>query len=448
MKKPFSLWSRSMSQVFSSAPWGVGVRPLLITAACAASLTFGGFAAADGYEPDVVPMQAKNLLPKEVLKGDNYEIVDAVTNRGYMNNYKIKSDFGEFAAMNDTEALMRTHEIKAIAKLKDMSTTGVVADAVVDTTANTVTAVSRAAQNPEETVRGIPDGVGRLFKRAKRTTQDVYEKATADSDGKQGSGESAAETTEEVVESVAKQYLGVNSAYRKLAKELKVDPYTDNTVLRAELERVSKVAGAASFGTNLLVPLPGVVKLTKNVSDLVWNMSPTDLLLQNEKQLAEMGADQKLIKVLFTNPSYTPAVLTVVVSALQKLGPVPGRLVIVRRAAEVETKQEAYFYTRMAELLALYHSTRNPIVRIEDTDRIPLGVAKDGAVLALTPLDYLSWSENTAQAARYLNGIVTERKLGNPTTVWVEGRVSSRAKSELAKLGWQISDRAFDKLGG
>ncbi len=438
-----------MFQGHTNVPWGRSAGSLLVSAALCAGLASGPVIAADGYEPDVVPLQAKNLLPKELLKGANYEFVNEVSNRGYMNNYKMKSDFGEFAAMNDTEALVRTHEIKAIAELKKMSTTGVVADAVVDTTARTAGAVAKAVQSPEETIRGVPEGVGRLFQRTKRTAENIYDKAKArSSDAEQGGGMDASATAQEAAEHIAKQYVGVNSAFRRLAKELNVNPYTDNAVLRAELERVAQVAGAASFGTNILLPIPAVVSVTKNVSDLVWNMSPTDLLLQAEKELRAMGADDKLIKALIANKNYTPDVVTVMVGALRQLGPVPGRLVLVRGAAAAQSKQEAYFHTRGISLLAAYHSKRNPIMRVEQTDRVPLSVAKNGAVLVAVAVDYLTWSENTAQAASYFNSLVNERKLGSPVELWAEGRVSPRATSELEKLGWRVNERAFDQLGG
>ena len=78
-------------------------------------------------------------------------------------------------------------------------------------------------------------------------------------------------------------YLGIGKAQRKIASELKVDPYSDNPVLQAELARVAQVSGTVGKVTNILIPIPSVVGTASSVSNMVWNLSPTDLLIQNQE---------------------------------------------------------------------------------------------------------------------------------------------------------------------
>ena len=83
--------------------------------------------------------------------------------------------------------------------------------------------------------------------------------------------------------------MGVGKAHRELARELEVDPYSDNAILQAELSRVAKFAGSVGKFTNILIPIPSVVGTAATINDLVWSLSTTDLLIQNEEKLKALG---------------------------------------------------------------------------------------------------------------------------------------------------------------
>lgn len=403
-----------------------------------------GVAAAAGYEPEMPQFRAEQLLEAPLLKGPNHAIQEAVVNKGYMNQYRIETSFGVFPVSGDAYVAAAVHEIDAIVELRQMSKTGVVAKSASEAVQKPVETAKQFAENPEETIRGIPAGVGRLFSRAKDVGKDVAEKASeasAEGNGGEGSGDAMAEAGSDL----ARKYLGVSSAQRKLAEELQVDPYTTNEVLQTELADMAKYAAAGSVATKLVMPsIPGMGVIS-NVNDLVWTLSARDLKLRNQKSLAAMGVDDALVERFFDNPNYTPTDQTRIVAGLEALSGVSGRAIVVAKAAAAGTRDEALLFTRLVTMLTAYHQARAPIARIIQTERLlPLAATGTGTTVLAVPVDYINWRESTADAA------VAFLKAGKGTDqggeIWVEGSVSDRARRELGGLGWSIHEAAFTKL--
>ncbi len=414
-------------------------------------------AASVTYEPDTPRLKASQLLPKKILKGTNHTVQEQVVNRGFMNHYRITSPFGELSAKSDIMVPVRVHEIAAIAELRKLSKTKVFAESVGSAVAKSAGTIGKAIDDPQGTVAGISAGVGRLFKRTARRTQDAYEKAKEvaeeekEKQNKKQSGQVTehSDTSDKVVEQgkkLGRRYLGVNSAFRKLAMDLKVDPYTTNVVLRDDLDSMAKVAAAGSFGTRLAMPsLPAALDHLAGVSNLVWTMNPLDLQLRNEESLRKMGVDDASIERFYENPHHTPTTQTFIVNAMARLAGVKGRPVLLRYASAVESPQEAEFTTRLVELMAQYHEVRGPIRQIVATERIPFAVASNGKGLVAGPVDYLSWTRTAADAVRDLTKAMKKHSAA-AREVWVAGRVSERARKELGAMGWAVFDRAFTRL--
>ena len=76
--------------------------------------------------------------------------------------------------------------------------------------------------------------------------------------------------------------LGVNSAVRKWAAKVGVDPYTTNPTLKAALEGIAKVDAAGGLATKFVVPIPPLVGQAATVGNLVWTTDPESLRKMNE----------------------------------------------------------------------------------------------------------------------------------------------------------------------
>ena len=270
------------------------------------------------FEPATMTVLTSSILDSHLLKGEHYTIAESVTVSGYMNHYTIDSEFGQFIAVGDRKLKKLLREIDAIAQLRTMTSLSIGTDAAIDAVADTGKSVANLIINPVESAKGMSAGVSRFFKRTSRTaknvssevTESITENDSGDDDGGDGdngdgdNGDGADNDSEEedspdLTTQLASSYMGIGKAHRELARELEVDPYSDNVILQAELNRVAEISGSVRKITKLLIPIPSFVGATASVNDMVWSLSPTNLLIQNEEKLKALGYTQEhTVKVL------------------------------------------------------------------------------------------------------------------------------------------------------
>lgn len=402
-------------------------------------------------EPPV--LEAAKYLDAEVLKGDHHTVRDAVVNDGYMNTYTIDSAYGEFEAYGSSLLAIRLQEIGAFAELDELSKTKVFADAVAKGARAQVEAVKTFAEKPVETVKGVPGGVKRMFKRTKRTVKKGAESAkefvndddveSGDGDGSAADdGESNLEKGAEAGQKYAKKYFGVSGAERRWAEKLGVDPYTSNEALKREIEKVARVDAAGSFAVRL-APIPKIpgVGYIQDVSKLVWRTDPWELREINQKALVAMGIEPELAERFLDNPWYNPSAQTFLVSVLSALDGADGRGSVVEQAAVAESQDEGLFFVQAIHMLAGFESTGAEITELVGVGRLPGVVTGDNRLVFLIPVDHIFWTEGIAVAA---DGSLAEDGQELETTsreVWFRGKASARCREELEQRGWLVRDQ-------
>lgn len=418
-----------------------------------AVLSVSHAASSADYEPDTLTVPASSLLAANILQGEHYKIADDVLISGYMNHYTVDSDFGPFTAVGNRNLKKLLHEIMAIAELKKMTSMSVGADAAVDSLADTGKSLSALASDPEGSLDNLGAGVSRLFKRTKKTVKDVSAQASeaeaGAAAGKEESGESKEQNGEsDMTSQLASSYLGIGKAQREIASELKVDPYSDNPVLQAELARVAKISGTVGKVTKILIPIPSVVGTAASVSNLVWNLSPTDLMIQNQETLKALGYGEELIQQFFFNTFYSPTEQTAFVAALKSLDTAKGREILLQNAVKVETAIEGEFMVRSVLFAQLYHEQVEPVTEItaSSTALVPVVITKSGDGIVFAPLDQLFWTEEVEEVVTELARLMDEHGGSDKHWLWVEGDISELAFTRLKSDGWVEKSEAFDKL--
>ena len=419
---------------------------LLIVTIIASSAIF----AAD-YDPDTMTVSAASLLEAESLKGTHYSIANDVLVSGFINHYTVNSDFGEFIAIGNRNLKKLLHEIDAIAELKSMNSAGVGIDAAVDVVTDTGKSLKTMATHPVDSVHYMGGGLSRLFKRTTKTITDAGSKvADTVSDtvsGEDDEGDDDAGMSD-AASKVTSSYLGIGKAQREIARELEVDPYSDNPVLQAELARVAKVSGTVGKITNILIPIPSVVGIATDVSDMVWKLSPTDLLIQNQETLEALGYSEELIQRFFSNKVYSPTEQTAFVAAVKSLNGVKGREVLLEGAVNVVSEIEGEFMVRAALFAHLYDEQVDPITELlkSPIGSVPVAITRSGNGLIFAPLDMLLWTEDVESTIAEVALLMDEHGGSNKHLLWIEGDVSALALASLEFAGWVESSAAFDKL--
>lgn len=404
----------------------------LIIAAVAMSVT----AQADpGYEP-APSMPAARLAPAGFAKGPNYDVAEPVCIERFMGTFELHSPYGTFRASGVEILSIRVRELRAIEELKKVEGSSAFTDALAKSASGTVKTVTSLVSDPGTTVENIAAGAGTVLGRIgysiKSGAQNVGDKVSKPAEENRAAAPGAEEPP-----SFTGDPLGYNKARREWAKQLEIDPYTTNPVLRPLLDNAASATFAGNFAVSATVgmvaaPLQYASDFESTVRDSVWNQPPLDLQKANEQKLQRMGVPADAVRAFLRNRWYTPTLQTALVAALANLHGVSGRQSVVQAATSIQGEVPARFLLRSVALLGDFHKKDAPLTKIRMRGIVPIGATKEGSLVAAAAVDYLYWSEDAAAFA-------AARELAAPKRVLlVGGQTSGRAASEFSRLQWTL----------
>jgi hypothetical protein len=178
-------------------------------------------------------LKASDLAPAELLKGPRFHVDPQVPTDGLLAKFTIRSDFGDFVAEGPGMLGIRVGEIQALDVLSKTEKSEAFQRALVGSAKRTGKSVATAVTHPVETAKGLPAGVGRFFQRVGRGVKTGAQEASNYVSGTKEDGEEETTSGEaaQQVGSAAADIIGQQDSRRRVAKVLKVDPYTTNPVL-------------------------------------------------------------------------------------------------------------------------------------------------------------------------------------------------------------------------
>ncbi len=381
-------------------------------------------------EPPPVFTAAELLTPAE-LKGPRHAVAAAVQTEGYFHEFRIESDFGAFEAEGRSMLAVRLSEVDALARLDDVSKTGVFLKAGAQSVVNVGKGAAGVVTDPAGTVKGLGSGIKRLGVNLGRQSKRAVESATADDPaaGSTPGGNAAA--------SAGKSVTGVSSAARRWAQKLGVDPYTTNPVLRKALDDVGKADAAGSIVSKVALPIPGVVGMTATAGNLVWGKDPEELRKINEQRLADLGVPDEAAKAFFRNGALTLSYQTRLIAALHA-AKIPGSAARIPAAAASRHEREALFHVESAELLAQRHAAA-PFSALLTDSLATVAVGAGGEAYVLLPLDWVRWTTAAEATLQEIDTRARQELGAKRLTIVLTGRVSPAASKELAARGWVVT---------
>lgn len=418
-----------------------GLVACLLIAPLLASLVF----AADGFE-DPPTLQASALAPKDVpLKGEHYAVDAEVPTDGLLATFTIRSDYGKIEARGPGVLKMRVAEVAALASLSEMKKSDIFVESLGKSAAALGGAAVNAVTNTAEVAKAIPAGVGRFLERTARSVKTgVQNMGDVQENKEAGAPRGAEASTNEINKAAvagatagatALSVLGYDEKRRGLAKQLGVDPYTTNPVLKKGLDDVAWAAFAGGLGVDVLasaVPGARLIQSTSMVNDWIYEKPPGDLKVWIDKSLRDIGVDQETIDLFLRQKYWTLTTQTILVKALEKLSGVDGRAAVLDTAVTADNEDQARFLAVGLSLLAREHES-TPLKAIVDGK--PIGMTQKGRVVATMPLDYVCWTERVSKFAN------REDLLPNKPKVLIAGQMSPKAREEMQKLGWEIQEQ-------
>jgi hypothetical protein len=376
-------------------------------------------------------VKASFLLAPDMLSGPLFKVDGQVPTDGLMGHFTLRSELGTFVVPGRELLRIRIAELPAIQQLNGMSKSQVFVEALGRAAAKPVESAQEIITHPVETVKNLPAGISRLFDRielgAKKITQSAAEPGKSDS-----------QRTEETLSRVGSATitaLGFEQGRRQLAKSLGVDPYTTNPVLAQKLTDIAWVVFSGRLTVNTLVtafvPASIAISGTSITHDLVYDTPAADLIVMNQQKLLAMGASDSQAQALLNNRWYSLSVLTELVTELERLTGITGRLEVIALAATATNEEEARFFAASVHLLSRLNAGKRPLKKMIGKGTV-IGVTASGEVVVPAPLDYVSWTERIGRFAQRPDVKAAKR------SIWLTGKISEVAERGFIGLGWHL----------
>ena len=369
-------------------------------------------------------LDVSRVLPPELIRGPHHEIVDPVVNYFALDQFRIRTEFGEFEAYGQMMLRIRLREIEAIAALKAQSTARIRTQTVLREGKKTVESVAEVAKHPIKSIKGIGAGIKNRFKKTVRDIKEDIETARSDASAK------------EKGQVYAERWLGVNKAKRRWAAELRIDPYTSNPILRDELVRVAEVEAGTQIGAKILLPsIPGV-GFMRDVYNLVTTFDERELLEYNTKQMQALGASEQAIEDFLTHPNYSPTAASTLIAGVAALDGVDNRLALAGQAVTATSDVEALFFLESVAMALWFHENEAPLERLVVETGLPAGVTADGRVVVFAAVDFPHWSNELSQIIREMqiayDGLAPQHEL------LLAGKASRNFIAHVEELDWSV----------
>jgi len=420
-------------------------------------LPFNAFAQ-EKYEK-IHDLKANEQLPAKIIRTDYYQIDPVVKSNGFLNIYTIKSDFGDYKATGNLSLLIVIRELYALNELKNLSKSKVFVEAAANSATGSIESMFHIATKPVETVKGVPGGVSRLFKRSKDTAGTVYEGSkdaageaagyvTGSDDEKGAEGEDGKNLGETAVDTTGKAadwFFGVSAGQRKWAKKLGVDPYTRNELLQNALREVAKIDRAGNF-TVRFAPIPRIPGSTyvNMANDAIWNLSYEELLEQNVEKLTELGISEASIKKFLENQSFSPLMQTYLIGAVLQLENVKDRNILIELATTKETEDFARFYLETVILMTWFDSQKEKLSEIRSFGELPYFIDQKNRLILFMPVDYLFWTKELAGMAADMTSNIIKGNKGEKDAIFL-GDISPLSETGMKNLGWVVEDELNER---
>ena len=365
---------------------------------------------------------ASAFIPAEIIKTPHYEVQEEVLVFEYMDNFTVKTDYGEFYVTGDGALFKLLFEIGAIAELRKIKQSDVYLEAVKEAGKSPFKFAKNMITHPVDTVTGVPKGVGSFFGNIKT--------------GITKKGDPSEDDT-------AKAVLKVSACKRQYAAKLNVDVYSSNEELQKELNSIGWACATGGLTISVLTfpisnPAVSVVKglnTAQSVSDIIADTPPARLRVLANEKLREMGISQELADQFLDHPHYTPRHDAIIVGSLYKLDEASGREKFIDYAISSTNEVESNFIMDMAQIMREYNENVSPIKNISVIEPFILAQAGNGTVVIPFPMDYGLWTERADSATNELINTYRAGGGNGKMELWVTGTVSPTAKSQLTKRG-------------
>lgn len=375
------------------------------------------------WAAEPAPELAASALLGADVKGANWDVAPAVKGDGLLREFAVTSPYGDFAVHGLLRMNDRLQELRALQVLEKMSEADVFLAAVTNAGLAPIRFGRDLLLDPIETAGNLVSGVG-----------DMVESVSAGISGETSGRDALFDSA-----------VGITKAMRDLARELKVDPYTDFTPLREGLEEIARVMAAGDISVSAaLSVIPGgagiavsATSTASGVASTVYDNTSDEIDAIVAGKLEALGVEEAIAKAFIANHLYSPADEVAIADALTALN-ARNSSAFVLRAAAAASVDGAKFNRYRAELLARESARLGTLVEFVAIADVALNRDAEGRLIAAFPFDGVAWTEAAEAALAPLSDGAAALGDGKPHVFATRGGISPMAGSELKSRGWTV----------
>jgi hypothetical protein len=385
-----------------------------------------------GLQATPIILKASQVLPGNILSGPGYQIEPSVENDGFVNIYRLTTDYGPLRVESTALLMERINEMKALRHMDELKQTKAYGEALKEGVKAPLRTAKGVVTEPVDTAKGVATGIGRWF-------SDVGRSIVSDDPHQ---------------ENVLKTAIGYSSVKRKYAFEYGIDPYTGYEPVQEKLSELARASVAGGLTPKIAFgflkrPAATVLRVTSTsdtMRKLVRDKSPAELEKINEEKLKAMGVPDAVAKDFIDNPHYNPQETTLLVGELDSMKGIEGQAKFIAAAAQAGDESIARFMRFRAQMMGDYHANIRPAVRIVDVNGSPFLQRKDGVIVGLFPLDHVAWTADLERKERSAAGALKNIIGVKGKELWIAGTVDPVARNALESRGWRVTQDIRNKL--
>jgi hypothetical protein len=139
--------------------------------------------------------------------------------------------------------------------------------------------------------------------------------------------------------------------------------------------------------------------------------------------------DRALADEFLMHPWFSPWHESITTDALAQIGVNPTAF--LQDACRALTPEDAFFFQRLAQILARYHATQTPLRSIQIERSVVCAMDKGGTLVVPLSCDYAIWAERAARRAEEFAAFAQSSNDMKGLALWVDGKVSDLLAQEL-----------------
>jgi len=404
----------------------------ILLIATIALILAGSTSASQNYAQTPIILDAKDVLPHNMLQGENYKVTDEVRNDGFINTYKLTTSYGPLTVESTAELMIRITELNALKVMEELDRKGVFKDAVVEGAKAPVKGVVDLVKSPIETTKGIVKGTGQFLSSVGRSivSNDPHQ------------------------DNVLKVALGYDAAKRQFAYEFGIDPYSSYDPAMDRLGQIARAAVGGGLSTKAAMKAIDhdvatamlISGTARGMKQLVRDNPPGKVQKINREKLEQMWVSPDLAQAFLDNYSYNPQEKTLLVGELETMKGVQGLDVFIGRADLAAERSVALYYRLTAQMMAGYHVNVAPATRIEYINGVLHLQRMDGVLVLLAPVDFVFWTKTLEDKLNAFEMSIKWMPGVSGRELWITGKIDNKALIQFEAKGWKVKENANNIL--